>query len=216
MQTIMQKLLVIFSKNKGKREVSEMKSGSKALTLVESLVAISILVIAVFGPMSIVAQAIRTSYLTRDQMTAFYLGQEAIEYIRNIRDQNSLMYTVSSQWLDNLSTAGDIVINDLSDPNPAKYVLVLGSFSSGYDLVLCDTTCPKLNLNRVTREYGTPSIAAEIVPSIYTREVTFWEVIGDDTVGKEVAIQVRVGWTQAAGNYEYVVRDYLKNWKITD
>lgn len=57
-------------------------------TLIETLVAISILLIAVAGPMVVVSQALTTSYYARDQITAFYLAQDAIEYIRNVKDTN--------------------------------------------------------------------------------------------------------------------------------
>ena len=68
-------------------------NSERGLTLVETLVAISILTIAVVGPLGIIAQALHTSYYTRDQMTAYYLAQEAIEYVRNIRDNQSIAIT---------------------------------------------------------------------------------------------------------------------------
>ncbi len=189
-------------------------AGSKALTLVESLVAISILVIAVFGPMSIVSQSIRTAYLTRDQMTAFYLAQEAIEYVRNAKDRNSLHTAVPSTWLDNIDPNGSLVINDFDAANPAKYELHL-SPGGIYDLAACGSICAKLNINPTTREYGAPAVSSTDIPSIYTREVTFWKVPSDPSAAQEIMIQVVMKWSHTGSAYEYVVRDYLKNWKLT-
>jgi len=78
--------------------------------MVETLVAIAILTIAVIGPLGIIAQALHTSYYTRDQMTAYYLAQEAIEHVRNLRDNQSIKLTgeyinstpSSDTWLTNV------------------------------------------------------------------------------------------------------------------
>lgn len=204
---------MIIMKNKHVKSVRMPASGSKALTLVESLVAISILVIAVFGPMSIVAQSIRTAYLTRDQMTAFYLAQEAVEYVRNIKDQNSLRYSDPATWISGLDGTGRPTINVTEPLTPVKYMLQL-SAAGGYELIQC-ATCPKLNVNKVTREYGAPEVGGDDVASIYTREVSFWSVPLDDLVEKEVVVQVVVRWSHTGNNYEYTVRDNLRNWKIT-
>lgn len=61
---------------------------TKGFTLIETLIAISILLIAVAGPMVVVSQALTSSFYARDQITAFYLAQDAIEYLRNVKDVN--------------------------------------------------------------------------------------------------------------------------------
>lgn len=67
-------------------------------TLIEALVAISILTIAVTGPLSLAAKGLSYSSYAKDEITAFYLANEAIDVIRNIRDTN--IYTKdSSSWL---------------------------------------------------------------------------------------------------------------------
>ena len=61
-------------------------STPRGFTLLETFVAITILMFAVVGPLTIVSKALNASYDSRDQITAFYLAQDAIEYIRNVRD----------------------------------------------------------------------------------------------------------------------------------
>lgn len=203
--TTMRNIRTLFSK----KTAAEQK-GDKGLTLVESLVAISVLVIAVFGPMYIVSQAIRTAYLTRDQMTAFYLGQESIEFVRNVRDTNSLTLTDPLDWLAGIVSGGTLVLNAEGTVSPVRYAMQMDP-DEGYRLVQCVAACPKLNIDRVTRVYGDPVPGGTVVPSIYTREVSFWSV----PASEEIAVKVVVRWTQAAGNYEYKVQNYLKNWKIS-
>lgn len=60
------------------------------MTLIETLVAITILTVAIIAPMSLTMQSLSASYYARDQIAAFNLGQEAIESVRAIRDGNIL------------------------------------------------------------------------------------------------------------------------------
>lgn len=69
---------------------STKSSQHKGFTLIETLVAIFILVIAVTGPISAAQNSLKAAFLARDQVTAFYLAQDAIEYLINIRDTNAL------------------------------------------------------------------------------------------------------------------------------
>lgn len=194
----------------------------KALTLVESLVAISILVVSVFGPMTIVSQAIRTAYLTRDQMTAYYLAQEAIEYVRNVRDTNSMIETDAGQWLRGLDSNG-LQINEANAVSPTRYQMELvqntGNGQRGYVLVRCAggaSLCNKLNVDTDTRQYGASSVGGTVVQSIYTREIAFYKVPGDDPARKEILVEVTMKWSQGISSYQFKVRDYLRNWKITE
>lgn len=63
---------------------------SRAFTLIETMVAISLLSLAIVAPMSLASQSLMSAYYARDQVTAFYLAQEGIEAVRSIRDGNVL------------------------------------------------------------------------------------------------------------------------------
>lgn len=65
-------------------------SYTKGFTLVETLVAISILVMVIVGPMTIAQKGIQNAYFANDQVTAVFLAQEAIEGIRGLRDELAL------------------------------------------------------------------------------------------------------------------------------
>lgn len=79
----------------------EFKLYQKGFTLIETLVAISILTLATLGPLAIAAQGIQSAGYARDQITAFYLAQEGIEYIRYVRDTNSAQ---DLDWLNGLDS----------------------------------------------------------------------------------------------------------------
>ena len=66
------------------------KIKNRGFTLIETLVAIAVLSLAITGPMVIAQKGIGSAIYARDEVTAFYLAQEAIEYIRNVRDTNRI------------------------------------------------------------------------------------------------------------------------------
>ena len=63
----------------------------QGFTMIETLVAISLLTVSIIAPMSLTTQSIASAYYARDQVTAFYIAQEAIEAVRSVRDGNVLL-----------------------------------------------------------------------------------------------------------------------------
>ena len=61
---------------------------TKGFTLIETLIAVAVLMIAIAGPLSISSKALTTSLYARDQTTASYLAQEEMELIKNYKDNN--------------------------------------------------------------------------------------------------------------------------------
>lgn len=57
----------------------------QGLTLVEALVAITVLIIGVIGPLNIAARGIGDGIFARNQIAANYLAQEALELVLNRR-----------------------------------------------------------------------------------------------------------------------------------
>ncbi len=62
----------------------------RGFTLVETLVAVTILLVVITGPMTIASNGMKNSYYAGDQTTAVYLAQEAIEAVQKLRDDNAL------------------------------------------------------------------------------------------------------------------------------
>ncbi len=94
----------------------------RAFTLVETLVALSILSVAIVSPMALTVKSLATAYYARDQITAFHLAQEAIEAVRHARDNNILINVFGNPayLLNGIpSTDGSAFIINTSDDSTA-------------------------------------------------------------------------------------------------
>src|SRR3990167_9485995 len=78
---------------KVKSQKSKVKRG---FSLIETLVAVLLLATAITGPLTIASKSFLVATVAKDQVTAFYLAQDAVEYVRFARDSNKLS---GSDWL---------------------------------------------------------------------------------------------------------------------
>lgn len=80
----------------------------RGFTLIESLIAISILTIAVTASMSLTVNSLATVKLSKNQLIASGLAQETLELIRNQRDNNFLdrISGGNDDWLEGISKNG--------------------------------------------------------------------------------------------------------------
>ncbi|MEK7554185.1 MAG: prepilin-type N-terminal cleavage/methylation domain-containing protein [Patescibacteria group bacterium] len=62
----------------------------KGFTLIETMIAVTILAFAVAGPLFTASRVVVSAQTARDQLTASYLAQEGIEYVRAMRDNEYL------------------------------------------------------------------------------------------------------------------------------
>lgn len=63
---------------------------NKGFTLVETLVAISVLLTTLVGPITIASRSLNASFFLREQMVSVYLAQEGIESVLLLRDESAL------------------------------------------------------------------------------------------------------------------------------
>lgn len=164
----------------------------RAFTLIETFVASAILLVSLAGPLSIAAQALRTAYYARDQVTAFYLAQEGLEYVRAKRDQNYLA-SPSQPWMNGLLTGeicsnGDVCTIDF--PHFTHKVCPSG-------------ICAPLLVDQDTFLFNTD----QGLQSLYTRKLSIVVVSAD-----EVTVQVTVSWVSAGINRSFTISENFFNW----
>lgn len=87
-------------------------SFKKGFTLVEALVALSILIVGIISGFILVTKALYNVTIIQDRLTASFLAQEGIELVRQIRDTNYLkkLKGETNNWDDGLNTGDNIVI----------------------------------------------------------------------------------------------------------
>lgn len=96
----------------------------KAFTVIETLVAISILTVAIAGPLTIAQRSLQSALFARDQITALYLAQEGLDLVRAYRDRNALtvLRGASVDWLTGLETCSTACTIDPSTAQVAGCV----------------------------------------------------------------------------------------------
>jgi len=99
-------------------KLSKIGNSVKGFTLVETLVALTILVTIIAAASNASFFSIRGSQFARDQVAAFFLAQEGFEHIRNIRDTNN---NEDSGWLDGLENCTPCNV-DVFDSNLADSI----------------------------------------------------------------------------------------------
>lgn len=65
-------------------------SCSRGFTLIETMLAVLLLTTAIAGPLTIASRGLMAAVVAKDQITAFYLAQDAMEYVRFVRDSACL------------------------------------------------------------------------------------------------------------------------------
>jgi prepilin-type N-terminal cleavage/methylation domain-containing protein len=182
-------------KNKKTKYLAQTVFRQGGFTLVETLVAISILTLSIMATFTAVQNSLQSSSFSKDQITAFYLAQEAVEYVRNMRDTNTIS---GRDWMEGLLTPGD----ECNSGTPCKVDVSQKSFSH------CSSTCPLLRQDPVTGLFGYNSGWTE---TRFRREIKIEEVKASDP--PEVLVIVTMSWTSNGFAKTFQAKQYLTNWQ---
>ena len=166
------------------------KSG---FTLIETLVAIVVLLLAIVGPYQIATRGLFAAGIAKDQITAYYLAQEPVEYIRNIRDHNGLLGNPSG-WLDGL--------DECLGQN--CYVDV---FNQSIQVCLPEG-CPVLKYDNSVSGSYTYNYGANGETSPFTRTTTMTQINAN-----EYSISVSVTWSRGLITRDFTIRENIFNWQ---
>lgn len=187
---------------------------NKGFTLVETMVAISILMLAILGPLTIASTGLRNAIFARDQITAYYLAQEGIEYVRYVRD-NQYIKSVqqddsSLKW--SFSASGGLTScvetsNGCGIDMPAFF----GLHSSAIVIACSNPSSPNITgcgvLRKDANGFYTYSTAAGTSPTAFRRAVKISRVTTDE----EIKVESIVEWQTNNVRKNFTITEHIKN-----
>lgn len=195
--------------------IPKIKKDQQGFTLLETLIAIFILTLAITGPIYIASFSLRNTIDSRDNISAQYLAEEAIEAIRNERDKRSL--AGESHWLNNgvssifgtascFNDVGLSVNRCIMKKNYSNYNYTYESCTTGVD-------CPSLSFSQYGDIfYGDSSLSSN---SKFTREIYVEKGFNDTSFteipDREAKVVVNVKWKNRGQNKIYTLKENLYN-----
>lgn len=166
-----------------------MKHTLAAFTLLETLVAVAILIMALLGPFSIAQQSLKSAYYARDQVTAYYLAQEGVEFVRAVRDQN---YLAGTDWLSGIGAACTGTPCTVDYPN--------------FTYTTCPNgVCPPLKVSTTGGLFNHVNGTA----SPFTRQIL---ITNSPTNPSQVIVSVTISWTSANVPRVFTLQERIFNW----
>jgi len=171
---------------------------ARAFTLIETFVAISVLLITLVGPLTLAEQALKSAYYSRDEITAYYLAQEGIELVRAVRDYN---YLNGYSWLTSLDECTDATPceEDFTSSLPGIQQCQNGICGSR---TLGPLTIDSLGLYDYNQGGASP----------FTRTLTIGSVAPNGNGGDEVIATVNVTWVSVGISQHINLSEHFFNW----
>ena len=173
----------------------------RGFTLIETLVGITILLVAVVGPLTIAYQGVSLSLIARDQITASFLAQEGIEFVRfRIGTNNNAGETGS----DLISPGG---VYDLS--NCSGQYCIVNVFTD--TTTSCAGACPYLRYSTTTNKYNY-TLAGDTYETLFIRSI---RIDHDGGIGDtEFQVESKVEWGKPGDVRSLVLKEVIIDWQL--
>lgn len=189
------------------------KKLSNGFTVVEAMVAISILLLSITGAFTVAQSSLQSTNYAKNKTTAYYLAQEGLEYIRHLRDNNGLRMlkdrTGSINWLDGFAEPG---AGDPCSDGSRCYVDTTNEI--GIEPMACpDGVCPLFYLNVATGQFQYVDKHDLTTLSTFRRTITVTPQAIDGSTNSQVTVKVVVEWNQNGTTKSLDVSENLYNWQ---
>ncbi len=178
---------------------SKATEASRGFTFVETLVAISILLMAIAAAVPVGSQGLAATRVARDQVIGTYRAQEAIEYVRNVRDTNTL---AAQDWLQGLEECLDNVC--MIDINKTGTETVESCSSER------ETVCDPLVFYETTGLYGLSGGGNKWIETKFTRSLL---ITVSDANPQEALVTATITWKDGLANRSLSVEESILDWQ---
>ena len=178
----------------------------RGFTLIETLLAVLILATAIAGPLTIASKGLSTALVAKDETTAYYLAQDAVEFVRYARDTNKLK---GYDWLAGNASFPRTVLTPC-ESSSGCYLDSL--YNSPATPTACSGSCPLLSYDASGDYYNYAGSA----PTIFRRTILITTPVGTapNSNSDEASLTVSVSWSDLPGiTHSVTVREELFNWQ---
>ena len=171
----------------------------RGFSLIETLIAVSVLMMAVAGPLSIASRGLISAQFARDQIIAFHLAREATELIRNKRDENILS---GQDWFAGMTSSPSCLAPNVCNVSPTAENVTFTICSGG--------ACDPLSIHTTNGVYDYDS-GVNWQESRFTRSVSFETV--PNHADNEIIARVTIEWNTGSLSKEFTITEHFFNWK---
>ena len=202
----------------------------KGFTLLEVLVAVLLLSITVAALLTLVADSITSASYGKNELTATYMGQEALDYFRNARDTKLHQGATSATWNDFLRGVNSKLAPEFGDPvggidcysaNGCELdVFGLNSFNSEPYVQGCSLGCTEVKKATSSllggMSYYTINSSTNGTPTSFVRTIRLKQPTGTafNSGADVVLVEVTVTWRNGAALRSKVFTETLYNWVL--
>jgi len=182
-----------------------LSSSTRGFTLIEALVAISILIVGILSSFLVVNRVLYSVTNISDRLTASFLAQEGLELVRNIRDTNLLRIFNNSEpisWNNGLNEGVYEIQAMATEETP--YLIPLMNEEAARPLKY-DTNDKLFNYAR-----GDDTTFKRIIKitNIATRDPVHPDLLKQN----EIRVEIIMKWRTKNTDYQLVVEDHLFNY----
>lgn len=209
---------------------------NKGFTLIETMIAVFVLTAAMAGFFSLLASSLFSARYARNEITANYLLQEAVDYVRNDRDTVAFQQSTNGGgWINFLNRYGynggvgsDTCFTTTTNFNsaPGCYFepALSVSLTSPLDAIpvkACTTSadfgtiqCPVFNYDQsgaIHNDYYTYDSTHNLPATKFKRQVVM--LVNPTSAGDELAMKVTVEWQNGGLTRSKSLVISLLNWQ---
>ncbi len=210
-------------------------AAKKGFTLLETLVAISIIGIALVAATAALQNSLQTSNFVKDQISAYYLAEDAMEYVVALRDAGAATQGWTSSLLPCITTidvtaanaslfcATDTFNNTIQNYYDHTKTAISSGVLGVSGTPLSDVfftplySCLDAASGATVFEQPASPIPGNCQVTKFTRKVTITPIqltsvgTGDANAYSEMIVTVTVSW--GSGPQKYVLSEDLYNWQ---
>jgi len=182
--------------NKFQQVSTNLKKKQKAFTLVEVLIAVSILTIGILSGFILITKVLYNTAVIQDRLTASFLAQEGIELVRQVRDSNFLkiMDGESVEWNNRLAD-GSYIIESKAESGQSVTLVPIDPGEA-----------PNFFYDNDTRIYNYNTTGE---PTTFNREI---RIETNENHNDEIRVESIMKWTTKRIDFTLTVEDHLFNW----